>query len=327
MKHIFSILVLLGLSAFAAVAQDETDCVLKARNDYPTTIALCTRAIEGQPGNERLYLLRAYLYLTLPGLEDIEAAVADIRMAVKLKPDDYYSVILPAANLLNKANRHAMARDILTLFIAANPKNGMALYTRSYSKRALGDRTSALEDINRALELEPNTYLYRELQRNIQQELTDPAAAVPQGGGIPHPFEAALRAAKSKDERDLILVNLSQFYWKRSNSYRGIGDLGNRLADAGRAVESSKTWYNYERRALIHLGYKMYEEAIADYTEAIKLSDHPKTLLLNRGEVYVRNKQYIEAVKDYDTALNHPETTDKLMIAARLAEIKRFIEP
>ena len=330
MKLVSAFLVLLGLSAFAAVAQDETDLfgakvlALQAKQDYPAAIALCTRAIEEQPGNERIYFWRAGLYALSVGYEDIEAAVADVHTAVRLKPNDE-SVILIAAGLLNKANRHAEARDILTAFISANPKSVMALYTRSYSNRGLDDLTSALEDITRARELDPKNVLLQNVKMELQRLLGDPAAVIARSGKMVRSLEAKLGTLRSDDERARIRRDISTLYWTRSNSYGATGDREKQLDDASKAVGYTRNSVNYERRALIYIDHYMYAEAIADFTDAIRLSDHPTALLLNRGEAYVLNKQFVEAVKDYETALKHPDTVNKALIEARLAEIKLSI--
>lgn len=75
----------------------------------------------------------------------------------------------------------------------------------------------------------------------------------------------------------------------------------------------------YFARANHYFGHEEYENAIADYSEAIKLSPKHFQAFTNRGKAYEELKQNDKAIADFNRALKaNPEYTDALVHRANL---------
>ena len=65
-------------------------------------------------------------------------------------------------------------------------------------------------------------------------------------------------------------------------------------------TETCEMFFN---RGYAYYDKKQYDEAIKDYTEAIRLDPNYAWAYNNRGNVYYSKKDYDRAIADYDEAL------------------------
>ncbi len=66
---------------------------------------------------------------------------------------------------------------------------------------------------------------------------------------------------------------------------------------------------------------KRYGEAVAEYTEAIKLNPHDIVSITNRGEIYMLHKHFIKALVDFEKAIAlDPKKENKWATRARLCK-------
>ncbi len=85
----------------------------------------------------------------------------------------------------------------------------------------------------------------------------------------------------------------------------------------------------YTNRGIIQVANGLYEEALEDYNEAIRLDPDNGKIYLNRGNVQFRMHEHDEAIADYDRALelaNVPLDTAWYNRAIIMIKIKRWDE-
>ncbi len=103
---------------------------------------------------------------------------------------------------------------------------------------------------------------------------------------------------------------------KRAQAYRRLGDIYYRKSDYDQAIadfsEAMKLDPSvvpasfapaYNRRGVADAEQKGYDSAIADYSEAIKLDASSAEVYKNRGSVYNIKKDYDRAIADFDQAI------------------------
>lgn len=75
-------------------------------------------------------------------------------------------------------------------------------------------------------------------------------------------------------------------YSQRGQLYKQIKELDKALADINRAIELTPAHFYYERRAGIYVELEDYENAVKDYTEAIRQRPETEDYYKKRAEVY-----------------------------------------
>ncbi len=84
-----------------------------------------------------------------------------------------------------------------------------------------------------------------------------------------------------------------------------------------------KNSYYHSMMGSILQRQKRYGEAVAEYSEAIKLNPNDMVSLTNRGEVYMLHKVFDKAIKDFETAAGlDPKKEDKWANRARALRVK-----
>ena len=96
---------------------------------------------------------------------------------------------------------------------------------------------------------------------------------------------------------------MARVYQTRAGVDHAKADDVAEFADLAKFIEYSPQEFSYRTRGKIYQDHRMYVEAIADYTEAIRLSPTNSVFLLERGDIYAEAKKYDEAVKDYEQSL------------------------
>lgn len=95
-----------------------------------------------------------------------------------------------------------------------------------------------------------------------------------------------LLAEKDFNEAVRLAPDNSIVFSQRGLFFKQIGKLDKALADMHRAVELSPVYFYYERRAGIYAELKDYENAVKDYTEAIRQKPETDSFYQKRAEVY-----------------------------------------
>lgn len=167
-----------------------------------------------------------------------------------------------------------------------------AMYAAAYNNRAYaygqkGDYDHAIEDCNKAIDIDPNY-----------------AGAYHNRGG----------AYSEKGAYDLALADLSKAielnpgfasaYYNRGNVYRMKGNYGQAIKDYNKAVELDSNHVSaYYNRGNIYGGMGEYNRAIEDYNKAIAIKPNFADAYNARGNAHVGKGDYNLAIEDCSKAI------------------------
>lgn len=312
-------------SAFsiATTAQTDVEGLLKKSAEYEQqdkleeAVGELTKAIAIQSDNADLYLRRANLYRFL---DKKELLAADVNKAASLKPDDK-QVILTAARLLRNIQKCTESLSVLNAYIFKNAGSDEVIFARAHGNMCLGDWASAYQDVSKASELNPDNSLYRTSQAGLLAKLGDSANSAEQFNLLIKVLETKLAKTTSEGRKESIKRDLANVYRTRAGANHTKADTVSEFADLAKFVEYSPTDFSYRQRAKIYQDHQMYSEAIADYTEAIRLSPAESIFTLERGDVFAEAKKYDEALKDYEQSLKLDPTL-KEIVEQRISSLK-----
>jgi serine/threonine protein kinase/Tfp pilus assembly protein PilF len=106
-----------------------------------------------------------------------------------------------------------------------------------------------------------------------------------------------LNDAIRKDPKSAELLAL------RAKTNRALGESKNAIKDYSSAIQIEDKFEWYRNRAELNVENEKYQEALSDYTEALKRDPTEISLYTTRGVLYARLKDYKLAVSDLSTAL------------------------
>lgn len=302
---------ILALFAQTSFAQSNVEGFIQKSNDYRSqqkydeAISELSKAVAFEPNNVNLYLIRANLYFLK---SDANGLLSDVQRIVSLNPTDSRDLI-SAVVLLFKAEKCSDALNILDMLIAKDATNAEFFSWRFHVKSCLRDDFGAFGDITKAVELDPKNNLYRSNQADLLSRLGNSEKALQLFERMTSSLENQIKKATDKGEKNTLQRELGTTLISRSKIYEKNGDSAAMFADLTRAVEIPLTetlaakGYFYVSRARAFTRQKMYDKAIADYTEAINLDVGNVGLLMNRGDVYFTSQKYVEAIADYEQVI------------------------
>jgi protein O-mannosyl-transferase len=185
--------------------------------------------------------------------------------------------------------RNAVWKDTLTLFsdvIDKYPETGIAYNNRGNVRRDQNDMQSAMEDYNKAIELNyDDAYNNRGILRNRMNDYKNA-------------IEDFNRAVRGKSGREIA-------YYNRGIAKLNLGDSSGAVEDFSKAIEINPQYSDaYNNR-----GFVRYEKlsdftgAIHDFNAAIGLSPAEPDIYYNRGNAKTLAGNYESAIIDYDRAL------------------------
>jgi len=329
LKYLSPIFLALCLFNVSAFSQSNTETLIKnleelVREDkFPEAIAEITKGIKTHPDNAALFKRRAELYYDSGNRE---AMIPDLLRSVELAPDDR-EIVLYAVGHLHAYEHYAESLDILNSYIERNEPDAAIFYNRSVSKTGLQDLLGAYEDLSTAIDLSPKHNAYRTEQIAILLKLSGSDDALDKSAKLIRTLEQRLAKAKTRDNLESVKDDLSWTYHMRARIFHSNGDTQAEFADLGKFIQYRPNFYNYQVRAQLYVDHQMYAEAIADLTDAIRVSDHPPIdSLIRRAEVYVLAEKYSEAVKDYEEALRTDGLANRTSVEQRLSEIRQKIK-
>ncbi len=165
--------------------------------------------------------------------------------------------------------------------------NSTVYNNRGNAYASLGNYTQAIEDLQKAIELNPR---YVEAYNNrgyVYMKLGDYRQAI-------------------EDLQKAIELNpkYAEAYNNRGNAYAQLGNYGQAIEDLQKAIElNPKYALAYNNRAFIHGTLGDYRQAIEDLQKAIELNPRFAEAYNNRGNAYAQLGNYGRAIEDYDQAL------------------------
>lgn len=215
---------------------------------------------------------------------------------------------------LQYCGRHQEAIAVLTETLGLHPEDASIYRFRGISRLKLGDRTRALSDFNKSLELKPAlaeayadrglVYFLNEDYRNAIVDFDRAVELTSRPGELDPGYEAPPSriegAATGKGQ-----VRESPISAYRRRAYEKLGTPKPDLAyyDAVIANNPSYAFGHYSRGRLFASSGK-YDEALVDFTNAIRLQPGNAVFHAGRANVYGAIGQYGHAFEDFTRAVS-----------------------
>jgi tetratricopeptide (TPR) repeat protein len=171
--------------------------------------------------------------------------------------------------------------------IEINPKDAEAYFNRGNAKDDLGDKQAAIDDYDKAIEINPNLAEAYYNRGNAKDDLGNKQAAIDD-------YSKAIE----------INPNDADAYCNRGDAEFALGDKQAAIDDFSKAIEinpNDANAYFYRGLAKSILGDK--QAAIDDYNKAIEINQNNATAYNNRGiaKYHLGDKQ--AAIDDYNKAI------------------------
>jgi tetratricopeptide (TPR) repeat protein len=191
-------------------------------------------------------------------------------------------------NSYYKLEEHGKAVEDLTKAIELNPDYALYYNNRGISYAKLKEYGKAVEDLTKAIELNPDYALYYNNRGISYYKLEEHGKAV-------------------ADYTKAIELNPDEavYYGNRGDRYYKLEEYEKAVEDYTKAIElNPDEAVYYAIRGSIYL-YKLeeYGKAVADLTKAIELDPDNATYYNNRGISYYELKEHGKAVADYTKAI------------------------
>lgn len=179
----------------------------------------------------------------------------------------------------------AACGEILATPGQSNVRYGQAHAFRALARYAAGDRSGALEDVNKATELDPTYFVPYSLRGRIYSDRRDYDRAISE-------FDVALRMEP----------RYAFGHWWRGQAYAGKGDDDRAIADYDVAIERLPGLQIYLSRGMSHLHRGDAKLADDDFARAAEIGRDGKTLS-RLGATFAELGLYERAMATFDQAL------------------------
>lgn len=253
-----------------------------SEQNTPEAIRLLDRALRRNPALGEARLLRASLY---GALGDDEAMLADTDVAIEM---DFGGALVHGqrGSALAHLDRFAEAISAFTEAIRLDSRNVHWWYDRAAARAQLGEFDVALQDAAQALLLDPE-YAF---------------AYVAQGKALAGlgKYDAARVAFNQAAE---LMPDLADTYAERSTLNRQEQRLEDAIADADRVIDLDPTdLRGYQQKALALLERRSFDEAVRVLDACLAVEVTEDTIRM-RGAVNYYAGAYDDAVADFSEAL------------------------
>ncbi|MFJ8936450.1 tetratricopeptide repeat protein [Streptomyces sp. NPDC102365] len=276
------------------------------------------RAVALSPRMEPAYVGRALAYAELG---EYSAAIDDLDRADALAPDtaqtlrrrgDYYRITRQLQESMRDLQRA----------VELSPLDPMVWTSRGSTHAALGNTTAAITDLDHALQLEPHSVralIHRARVRAFQprhgaQALEDCDRAVElepdtawvrcERGSVLRILDQDMSALADFDRAVELDPGYGPAYTGRGATLGNLGRYPEALRDLNRAVEllPLHAW-PLSRRCWVHTKLGAYESALADANHALNLEPGDTSTLMNRAETLHGLGRFEEARADLETTI------------------------
>lgn len=251
---------------------------------------------------------------------DFELAIADFSLAIQINSDFTRAAIGKRHRANYRDNRMAgIASD--DRIVVSDPFNALAYCNRGITWHAKGDASQAIEDLNKAIAINPryvDAYIARgrawhskgDLARAIadynRAMVLDPRCAFAYNNrGIARKETQDLAGAISDFDRAIVLdPGLVQAYVNRGAARFVVGDLAGAIADLDYAIASEpRNPTGYNNRGAARGAAGDFTGALADYDQAILLDPGNALAHVNRGLTRLQEGNISGAETDFKRAL------------------------
>jgi tetratricopeptide (TPR) repeat protein/S1-C subfamily serine protease len=272
--------------------------LLGGNEDFSPALIAFDKAIALVPSDSqsKFYYLWRYRSIALRNLGDLKRALIAVSEALRLEPEDIFTVN-EKASLLSELGDEEGAITIYDLIISKGEK-AWAYNNRGNAKAKLGDKKNALDDYDTAIRISPQyveAYYNRAVFRSV---LGDKKGAIAD-------FDVAIR----------IYPQFAQAYANRGLDKSELGDNKGAISDYNIAIrinpQSAAIYYN-RGNAKSELGDK--KGAIADYNTAIRINPKRVEPYNNRGFIKSSLGDKKGAIDDYNKAIRiNPQSAETYM--------------
>ena len=273
--------------------------VANLQNDYKKSIEYFAQAISVIESTVTVNFLEfqsyknnhvdAYIYRAMAkyNLKDFSGAEKDFKSALELDPEDHH-IMENLAMAYHEIGDHENAVNYLTRAIRKGYGNIKNYQYRAFSRASIGDNLGAIEDYNKALEMDPNNYSLLTSLANTYLKQKE--------------FQKALDLCDK-----IIKTNSQKFepYFARSYAKYMLKNYQGSMEDCLNALSLNP---NYGDIYLLigNIKFKLsdYNEAIINYSKAIELMDkNNNNAYFHRGECYYKQGKFSEALADFNKAI------------------------
>jgi tetratricopeptide (TPR) repeat protein/V8-like Glu-specific endopeptidase len=236
-------------------------------HDYQGAINDYSQAIILKSQYAYAYYGRATAFLRL-GKYDM--AIADYERSIRFKPD-FASPYLNRGVTYNYREQNIdnakLALNDFNRAVELDPKDALAYSLRGYQRIKLGDTKGGLEDLNQALRLNPNDYRIYGNRGTARSRLGDKQGAISDYNQV--------IALHPKDELA---------YYARGEVRSELGDKKGAVADYDQAIRINPNDINsYYSRGKVRSELGDKKGAIADYDQAIRINPNDAKTYYVRG--------------------------------------------
>jgi len=142
------------------------------KGNYRAASSDFTRCIQLVPGSSDFY---KYSGASKMHLDNYEGAQKDLNYALSVNPDDPETYYYLAVLMNDFLRQPAMAREYMNLAIELDEYNALYFYERSKAAHKMMNHDEALDDINRALQLDHSKGDFYALSGTIKRKIGNPA--------------------------------------------------------------------------------------------------------------------------------------------------------
>jgi tetratricopeptide (TPR) repeat protein len=264
-----------------------------------------------------------HVLLARAAMDDGDLALArkEMEAALRLEPTHYWSLLWLGYSLVSSDSRDLGAVNAFTGCILKRSTHALAYQGRAFALNGLRRHDDALEDLNKALALDPKNarawasrgYTYSQL-RQYEKELSDSSRAIELDPMLVAAWNTRGSAHSSLRQHDKAIADytraielapkLALLWSNRGSAYNDIHQYEKALADCARATDlDPKSAIAWNNRGISYNGLQRYEEALADFSRAIELDSKNALWWHNRGNVHSAMNLYDKAIADYSRAI------------------------
>ncbi|MEG3975720.1 tetratricopeptide repeat protein [Microcoleus sp. herbarium8] len=220
------------------------------------------------------------------------------------KEEDWISY----GNQLWRVGKYSEAIDAFDKALAINPKSSLAWYARGLAVYAQGNYyvdawyarglavlaqdndVDAVRCFSKAVEIKPDFYA-------AWRKKGDAHSGLKQYGFALDAYERAIEKAEKQNQKDFAL------YWLKGLALYQLKRDPEAIIAYTKSIEIQPHPYAYNNRGLVYRDKGDNDNALKDYTEAIKLDPKNAVPYSNRGKVYLDKGDKDNAFKDFNEVI------------------------
>lgn len=285
---------------------------------YPEALADYTEAIKLNPNYVAALHNRGHVQLELGNPRE---AVADFSEALRMSPEDPVSLEMRARAWIASQDLPRALRDLDEAIRFSKQPGVDLLMQRGELRSALGKQEAALEDLDRALAIDPQSAastLFRAKALHRLRRIDEAKAAYERADqladekGHASVHEAEVWREQGEPDRAIEELTkaiesnatLSAAFMCRGQLRSEKGDFAWAVDDFNRAIRiNNKDPIAYHNRGLANYGLKKFDAAYRDFSRAIEMHPTLKESYKNRSDLLIESGNFPLAEADASQAI------------------------